>query len=77
MSGTTQLERENLEAHVDLCAERYKQMDYRLSIIEIKVEQISTDIINGQKSMSKVIIGSTGTIVTALLSMIATIIITF
>lgn len=77
MSGTTQLERENLEAHVDLCAERYKQMDYRLSVIEIKVEQISTDIINGQKSMSKVIIGSTGTIVTALLSMIATIIITF
>ena len=77
MSSTTQLERENLEAHVDLCAERYKQLDYRLGIIEIKVEQISKDILTGQKSMSKVIIGSAGTIVAALLSTIATILVTF
>jgi hypothetical protein len=73
--STTSLERENLEAHVDLCAERYKQLDYRLSVIEVKVEQISKDILVGQKSMSKVIIGSTGTIVAALLSTIATVLI--
>lgn len=75
--STTQLERENLEAHVDLCAERYKQLEYRLEVIETKVEQISKDITSGQKSMSKVIIGSTGTIVAALLSTIATILLTF
>jgi len=75
--STTALERENLEAHVDLCAERYKQLEYRLDVIEVKVEQISKDILVGQKSMSKVIIGSTGTIVAALLSTIATVLITF
>jgi hypothetical protein len=75
--STTALERENLEAHVDLCAERYKQLEYRLEVIETKVEQISKDILVGQKSMSKVIIGSTGTIVAALLSTIATVLITF
>lgn len=74
--SATNLERENLEAHVELCAERYKQLEYRLEIIEVKVEQISKDIIGGQKSMSKVIIGSTGTIVAALLSTIATILLT-
>ena len=73
--STTSLEKENLEAHVELCAVRYKQLEYRLDVIEIKVEQISKDILVGQKSMSKVIIGSTGTIVAALLSTIATILI--
>ena len=28
--STTSLEKTNLEAHVDLCAERYKQLDLRL-----------------------------------------------
>lgn len=74
---TTNLERENLEAHVDLCAERYSHLESRLSVIEIKVEAIHKDIQDGNSSMSKVIIGAATTIVAALLSTIATILLKF
>ena len=47
---TTKLERENLEAHVDLCAERYGQLESRLTNLEAKVEHIHSDIVDGQKS---------------------------
>jgi phosphoribosylcarboxyaminoimidazole (NCAIR) mutase len=73
----TRLERENLEAHVDLCAERYKQLDYRLRTIETKVENIHEDINKANSSMVKVIITSAGTIVASLLGLIATLMIKF
>ena len=66
--GTTDLEKQNLEAHVDLCEQRYKNLETRLSKIEEKVESIPEDIHSGNKSMVKVIIGATGTIVAGLLS---------
>jgi len=67
---TTSLEKESLEAHVDLCALRYQQLDSRLTKIEEKVEDIHEDITNGNKSMVKVLIGATGTIIAGLLSTI-------
>ena len=33
--STTDLEKQNLEAHVDLCSERYKGLHDRLSAIEV------------------------------------------
>ena len=36
----TKLEKENLEAHVDLCEQRYKNLETRLEKIEEKVENI-------------------------------------
>ena len=57
----TALERENLEAHVDLCEQRYKNLEGRLDKIEAKVHHIHDDITRGQQSMTKVIIGSAGT----------------
>lgn len=68
MARATTLERENLEAHVDLCEQRYNNLELRLSKIETKVEHIHSDITNGNKSMVKVIIGATGTIIAGLLS---------
>ena len=71
MSGnTTKLEKESLEAHVDLCEQRYNNLELRLSKIETKVEHIHADITNNNKSMTKVLIGSAGTIVAGLLSTI-------
>lgn len=67
---TTNLEKESLEAHVDLCALRYQQLDNRLNKLETKVEEIHEDITEGQKSMTKVLIGAAGTIVAGLLSTI-------
>ena len=75
--GTTDLEKQNLEAHVDLCEQRYKNLESRLSNIEEKVESIHTDINAGNKSMVKVIIGATGTIVAGLLSTIVVLLLKF
>jgi hypothetical protein len=67
---TTSLEKSSLEAHVDLCAIRYQSLDQRLTAIETKVENIHKDIVDGQKSITKVMIGTAGTIVASLLSIV-------
>ena len=67
---TTSLEKESLEAHVDLCALRYQQLDSRLTNLEEKVDDVHKDIKEGNQSMTKVLIGSAGTIVAGLLSTI-------
>lgn len=67
---STDLEKESLEAHVDLCALRYEQMDKRLTVVEEKLDDISDQMASGQNSLIKVIIGSAGTIVAGLLSTI-------
>jgi len=65
---TTSLEKESLEAHVDLCALRYANLDNRLNTVEEKVDAIHKDITEGQKSLTKVLIGTAGTVVAGLLS---------
>lgn len=70
---TTALEKQSLEAHVDLCALRYGQLDTRLTNLEEKVDSIHEDIIEGQKSLTKVIIGTAGTIIAGVISIVVTI----
>jgi len=77
MAKATNLEKSNLEAHVDLCQQRYEQLESRLTKIEQKVEDIHSDITSGQQSMTKVLIGATGTIVAGLLSTIVVILLQF
>lgn len=67
---TTALEKQSLEAHVDLCALRYGQLDERLTALEGKVDSVHEDIIEGQKSLTKVIIGTAGTIVAGVISLV-------
>ena len=73
---TTNLERTSLEAHVDLCALRYQQLDSRLTSLEKKVDDIHEDIVAGQKSLTKVIIGTAGTVVAGVLSVVAAVLMT-
>jgi hypothetical protein len=70
MSATTELEKTNLEAHVDLCAIRYEALEGRLGKVETKIDNIHNDMINGQKSITKVLIGTAGTVVASLLSIV-------
>ena len=37
----SRLERENLEAHVDLCAERYRVLEEKLNRLEAKVDSLT------------------------------------
>lgn len=73
----TDIEKENLESHVELCALRYQNLETRLTTIETKVESLAAKIQDSQSSMSKVIIGATATIVAGLLSTVVTILIKF
>ena len=65
---TTELEKQNLEAHVDLCAERYKGLHDRLSAIEISLKGMNEDMLAGQKSSKTTIIMTAGTVIAGLLS---------
>ena len=74
--NTTSLERTSLEAHVDLCALRYQQLDLRLTNLEKKVDDIHEDIVQGQKSLTKVIVGTAGTVVAGVLSVVVAVLMT-
>jgi len=73
MARATDLERENLEAHVDLCQQRYEVLEKRLGSVEDKIQHIHDDMGKSHSSLVKVIIGTSGTIVAGLLSTIVVI----
>ena len=66
--STTDLEKQNLEAHVDLCSERYKGLHDRLSAIEVRLGKMNEDMLIGQKSSKTTIIMTAGTVIAGLLS---------
>ena len=68
--STTDLEKTNLEAHVDLCSERYKGLHDRLSAIEVRLGKMNEEMTAGHKSQTKTIIATAGTVVAGLLSTI-------
>lgn len=70
---TTDHEKESLEAHVDLCAMRYQQLDERLQKVEDSLIEIRKDVIDGQKSLRNTIITTTGAIIVAILGLCGTI----
>ena len=74
---TTDIEKENLEAHVELCAERYKQMDKRLEAIEKKVNDLVEKFDESRQGLVKVIIGAVATILAGLISVVVTILMKF
>jgi len=73
LAEISEIENENLEAHVAICAQRYKQLDLRLTMLEVKMDAINKDILQGQKSLKTTIINSAGGIIIALIGVIGTI----
>ena len=73
LMSTTELEKQNLEAHVDLCSERYKGLHDRLSAIEIRLQKMNEDQQLSHKSSQKTIIATAGTVVAGLLSTVVVI----
>ena len=73
----SRLERENLEAHVDLCAERYRVLEEKLNRLETKVDGLTTAMskvaekqTSASMSSNKLIIGAAATVIAGLLSTI-------
>lgn len=42
---STNIEKTNLEAHVELCAERYEKLENKLQNVESKVERLESHVI--------------------------------
>ena len=81
MSKTTAIEKENLEAHVELCAERYSQLnekldnlDRRLTTVEEHLVAIRDSITNKTGGINKqlITIGTTvmGVLATAVIGLL-------
>ena len=75
--STTELEKENLEAHVDLCAQRYEVLEYRLGKVEESVSMVHSmlknqneQIARNNKTLITTIITTAGGIMTGLLGTI-------
>lgn len=68
MSSPTDIEKTNLESHVELCALRYDRLEQRLTSIEYKVGGLQKIIEDSNASMTKVLIGTAGTVVASVLS---------
>lgn len=73
ISPTTELERESLEAHVDLCALRYGQLESRLDGVEKKIITLQDTIEKSSLNTIKILIGTAGTIIVAVLSLLGVI----
>ena len=73
MSKTTEIEKQNLEAHVELCAQRYESIEVRLDNIETKVGSLQKCIEDSHANMMKILVGTAGTVITAVASILVVI----
>lgn len=74
---TLPAEKEDLGLHVDLCAQRYNNLEHRLKVLEAKFDRLGDEIITNKKSLAAVIITASAAIVTSLLGLMATILLKF
>jgi chromosome segregation ATPase len=73
--STKDIEKESLEAHVELCSERYKQLHDKLDAVsdrldkqEHKLTNIHTAIVDMDKNRNRQLIAWGGAIIAALVS---------
>ena len=68
-------ESDDLELHVSICHERYKQLDTRMAKIEADVEGLNQEVKDSNASLRTTIITTTGTILVAIIAVIGTILV--
>lgn len=71
---TIEAEKDDLGTHVDLCAQRYKELDSRLEKLEHKVDALTDRVDNIKTEFKKSMINSVATIIVALIGAVATIV---
>ena len=57
MSTTTEIEKENLEAHVELCAERYKNLETKLNNLEDRMDKLEGHMVDIKNHLTNKIEG--------------------
>ena len=53
MSEPTEIEKKSLEAHVELCAERYRFLEEKLESVEEKVSQVVASVADVKAAVNK------------------------
>ena len=61
-------EKKNLEAQVDLCAERYSRLEERLEGVEVAIKELHKGLMDESKRTGKIIIGASATVIGGVLS---------
>lgn len=70
---SSEIENQSLPAHVSLCAQRYQHLDERIRSVEQKVDDVKKSLDRMRLDFYKVIIGTGGTIVVAIIGAVASI----
>lgn len=54
MSASTDIEKKSLEAHVELCAERYSNLENKLENLDSRMDKLEGHIVDIKDSLNKV-----------------------
>jgi hypothetical protein len=73
MSSPTSIEKTNLEAHVELCAQRYTALEQRIAGVETKLATLQSTIEESHLNTIKVLIGTAGTVIVGMLGTVGVI----
>ena len=73
MSSPTSIEKTNLEAHVELCAQRYDSLEKRIGGVETKLATLQSTIEESHLNTIKVLIGTAGTVIVGMLGTVGVI----
>ena len=55
MVDTTDIEKKSLEAHVELCAERYRFLEEKLETLDAMLGSVKIDVVSVKDMMQKVV----------------------
>jgi hypothetical protein len=55
MVDTTDIEKKSLEAHVELCAERYRFLEEKLDTLDSTLASVKADVVSVKDMMQKVV----------------------
>ena len=55
MSEPTEIEKKSLEAHVELCAERYHFLEERLLSLDEKIAEVATGVAELKSAVNKIV----------------------
>lgn len=52
--SSTEIEKKSLEAHVELCAERYANLETKLNSLEARMDKLESHIVDIKDALSRV-----------------------
>jgi hypothetical protein len=62
--ATTDIEKKSLEAHVEICAERYSNLEFKLENLDNRMDKLESHIVDIKDSLGRVGVEGNKTIIT-------------